>query len=282
MQLHHLTALTKLVLADKSGLLSSFERLPPNLVDVTWWDMPGFSFVTDGTMCSMQPLLSLTRLQKLQLQFVDAAPAAQELVQLSSISSLTNLQLKYIWEQQLSVRHCSAAEAAATAWPLLPLKCLAWSSSHGSVPTAVLQHVAALQCLTQLDLFVQSPHVSDLLAPAQLAVVLQQTTALEELSLHSSMSTGYSASVDSVVASFEVGAVAAFLQAIVGLHELGEVHVELYMEWSEGAAAELPRLREELLPAWLAQLCQVHDGDENKLCMDSAESDFVKKLYHKL
>jgi hypothetical protein len=173
LQLGHLTALTQLSLVDATGVLSPAEQLPPNLQELTLRQVDYGGKRVSGSGYSLQPLLVLSRLQKLQLCMRDAAPAAEDLAALSSISSLTAVELSYVWEcstaeleeaayaaaadaaaeaADAAARAAAeaAAEAAASAWQLLPAKALTWSSPF--VPAAVAQVVGVLQGLTRLEL----------------------------------------------------------------------------------------------------------------------------------
>jgi hypothetical protein len=160
LQLAHLAALTQLFLWVAAEGLGPADQLPLELQKLTLRHGP-VGFIDDDssciTSCSLQPLLALSRLQTLQLTMRDAAPAAEELAQLSSISSLTEVELWCDWERghgDNSNRRTeaieAAAEAAAAAWKLLPMTTLSWSSP--CMPAADVQVVGVLQGLKRLEL----------------------------------------------------------------------------------------------------------------------------------
>jgi hypothetical protein len=311
LQLAHLEALTQLSLKDRTGVLSPAEQLPPHLHELTLRQVE-YHHRDEGSKYSLQPLLVLSRLEKLQLCMRDgAAAAAEQLAQLTSISSLTEVELSYAWElssAEEAGQAKAAAEAAAVAWLMLPLKALSWSSTWVSgwfdfsdswrcaIPAAVLHVVGSLQGLTKLELCAATKYSSDLPEPAQLAAMLQPLTGLQQLKLTSSMDVinpGWDSgacegdpvyavdalceydggSVASVdeVPGFEVDAVAALLRSIGGLGELGDVCMHLQMPLTESAVTELSETVQQLLPQWLVPHCQV---DVYQLKVDTGARHF--------
>jgi hypothetical protein len=122
----------------------------------------------------LQPLLALSQLAKLQLEFTGSpAVAAQDLQQLSTLSSLQELGLSYRLGAQADV------EGAAKAWPV---KSLLWV--YEEVPPHLLEQLRELQGLTQLVLSAVGLGGGSIHAtPEQLAVVLQQLVNLQCLTI---------------------------------------------------------------------------------------------------
>jgi hypothetical protein len=194
----------------------------------------------------------------------DAAPAAEELATLSSISSLTAVELWYCWEEEpayyvgtgvaeaAEASWLEKAEAAAAVWQLLPLKALSWSSYR--IPAAVVQQIGMLQGLTRLELHIESEHLRHQLMPAQLAAMLQPLTGLQQLKVAGNACCAANDDTWCSVASiaegpgYGVDAAAALLQAIGGLGELGEVCVDLQMHLLESEVNALCETVRELLP----------------------------------
>jgi hypothetical protein len=253
------------------NVLASPEQLPPNLQELMLRHHG--RDCSNGSSYSLRPLLALSRLQKLQLGMRDAAPAAEDLAALSSISSLTELGLSYtkaelLHEEQTNTEQAAAAEAtaeaaaeaAAAAWHLLPLKALSWNSSY--IPATIIEQASALQGLTRLELHTWSAHLGDQLAPVQLAAMLRALTGLQRLQL-TRRSVGFPGKSDNAahrdnIYRFEPDAVASLLQAIGGLRELGGARVELQMHLTKSAADELDGRLQELLPSWmLGRHCRV-------------------------
>jgi hypothetical protein len=223
LQLQHLTSLTQLWVRDNAGVLQSDEQLPLNL-RVFCWD----SRVADGEW-SVQPLLRLSCLQKLQLhtrlQFSSTSAAvtaaATSLAQLSSLTGLQKVELTYRWKYPAPSPCCQtpsadavaaataqATEALAASWGVLPVTSLAWSSR---MPAAVFQHSTALQGLTRLELISHSKANTGLhwastvrqqeppqqVEPSALTALLQHMTGLQQLHLNCSLTSAASGSTAS-------------------------------------------------------------------------------------
>ncbi|KAF6254814.1 hypothetical protein COO60DRAFT_1538509 [Scenedesmus sp. NREL 46B-D3] len=240
LQLAHLTALTQLSLTDSTGVPSPTDQLPPNLLDLTWLleDWYG-SVAASSSSCSVQPLLALSRLRKLQLHTCATSPTAEELAQLSSLGSLTELGIVSNWQTlgheedeadvlwQTVAAQAAAEPTNAAVLRLLPLKALSWSSERSPVAVAVLQHLGALQGLTRLELHLSCEavpgHCGNQLTPAELTAMLQRSTGLQQLSLTAIVDVAQfvfnidNDAGDFVVVGYDVDAVAAFLRAVGGL-----------------------------------------------------------------
>uniref|UniRef100_A0A383W4A6 Uncharacterized protein n=1 Tax=Tetradesmus obliquus TaxID=3088 RepID=A0A383W4A6_TETOB len=185
LQLAHLTALTQLLLQDYGHprcMLAPAEQLPPNLQTLHLYHGGDSAGHNDGSDGSLQPLLALSQLQSFELRMHCGAPPASELAALSSISSLAEVKLVYLWHD-LNAGHMmaphlcaplteAAADVAASAWLTLPMKSLHWISY--SMPAAVVQLAGALQGLTSLQLSTNCEDADDGLVPAQLAAMLQR------------------------------------------------------------------------------------------------------------
>jgi Leucine-rich repeat (LRR) protein len=123
--------------------LSSQDKLPPNLEELQW---------TSITLCShraRQPLLALSRLQKLTLGLKQMYPAAADLSQLRSLRNLQEVELAYTNERFSPL--FAGAEASAAAWLVLPVRSLSLVVT-GSVTEALLQHLGKLTGLKSLSL----------------------------------------------------------------------------------------------------------------------------------
>jgi hypothetical protein len=131
----------------------------------------------------------------------------------------------------------------------------------------MVRQVGVLQGLTHLELHTTAKQVHGQLVPAQLAAMLQPLTGLQQLKLMSGavadLGGRYGLASAGEVPGFESYAVAALLQAIGGLRELGGVCVKLQMQLTKSAAKRLHGRLQELLPVWmlagseLEQRCRV-------------------------
>jgi hypothetical protein len=261
LQLGQLTALRKLLLQDYATAMRPDDQLPPNLQQLEYVLIGQRDDVSgDGQTSILQPLLVLSQLRKLDMQFRGApAVTADELKQLSSLTGLQELGLSY--------EGCTAgdAAAAAAAWRVVPLKALKWGSD--TVSAAMVKQLGELQGLTQLVLQAAGFSVSNMDAtPGQLAVALQQLRKLRCLTIkgfdHIAMHAGVPA-IDTCTDDTEpcvwhhVGGVRAFLQAADALCELEEAHVVLPVVLQEGIVQQLRDDLPQLLPCRLFRCCEV-------------------------
>jgi hypothetical protein len=259
LQLGQLTALRKLLLQDYATALRQDDQLPPNLQQLEYV-LIGERSEDDGQTSILQPLLVLGQLQKLEMQFRGApAVTADELKQLSSLTSLQDLCLSYEGCTQ------GDAAAAAAAWRILPLKGLIWGSDN--VSAAMVQQLGELQGLTQLVLQAAGLSCSVLDAtPGQLAVALQQLRKLRCLTVkgydYMAMQAGVPAigsdGQDPAIGAWHgIGGIEAFLQAVDALYDLGEAHVALPVVLQEADVQQLNDKLQQLLPRGLARYCNV-------------------------
>jgi hypothetical protein len=259
LQLGQLTALRKLLLQDYATALRQDDQLPSNLQQLEYV-LIGERDEGDGQTSILQPLLALSQLQKLEMQFRGApAVAADELKQLSALTSLQELGLSY--------EGCTEgdAAAAAAAWKVVPLKALMWGSDY--VSAAMVQQFRELQGLTQLVLQAAGLSSSRMDAtPRQLAVALQQLTQLRCLTVRGydyiAMQAGVPATGDdgmdpAIGAWHEVRGVEAFLQALDALCDLREAHVLLPVVLQKADVQQLCGKLQQLLPSRLARYCDV-------------------------
>ncbi|KAF6254816.1 hypothetical protein COO60DRAFT_282268 [Scenedesmus sp. NREL 46B-D3] len=258
LQLGQLTAVSKLTLGvDCESSLRKHDQLPINLQELKY-GISGSRFRqrTGGTL---QPLLASSRLQKLDIIFAVApGVTADELKQLSSLSSLQELRLLYAG--------CTAADAAAAApaWRSLPLKSLVWTSSDAP---AVVQQLGELHGLTHLKL--QAAGWPRVCTSRQLAAALQQLSRLRHLVLQGPDSRQSAALGPAPGAAADcgtggvgdvwrnAGGVARILQAMAGLGDLQGAHVVLPVQLQESAVQQLRYVLPQLLPRRLARCCEV-------------------------
>jgi hypothetical protein len=269
LQLDHLTALQQLQLNDcgirstqrsrgqahsggleKNVSWSSAGRLPPKLRELQWWRR------CDGIGCSVQQLLPLRQLQKLLLFGEMSEPEEQQLPQLTSLVTITELGLC-----------CSAATAAACC--ALPIKALEVTSDDAT--PAALQQLCALSSLTHLNIC--GSHLPA--TPAQLSAALTQLTALHHVSIGgfrttaadrparatrssrsaaaqtSSGTGGRGDAASSARVEHDVEGIALLLRAVARLPELGSVWVGLPVVLMSSGVRQLKDAVQEQLPAWL-------------------------------
>jgi hypothetical protein len=143
LQLGHLTALRFFKHAGRGDCcLQDSDVLPNSLQALEWVGCQ----TNSNTSCSIQALLSLSRLEQLHLAFTEA-PAAWQLQQLGSLDCLQEVRLQYLRQTR-----CDAA-AAAAAWLSLPLKALVCERTAQCVVEAgVLEVIGELHGLTSLSL----------------------------------------------------------------------------------------------------------------------------------
>jgi hypothetical protein len=276
LQLGHLSSVSRLWVQDSAGQLQLSEQLPPNVVYLWWYNKAA------GGAWSLRPLLRLSCLRKLQLrsvirfgagaadESVQPTQAAANLAQLSSLSSLQEVGLAYEWRGPVeavtaaaatawsAALTAAAATACSAAWQVLPLTSLALSCE--CMPVSVLQQALPLQALKTLQL-VQTK-VEQRLAPAALANLLQQTTALQQLQLECylhcstlSVPRGSAgghwqfAAVDG-----NVDGIARVLRTVCSLPALEAASVKLCMQLSEAAVRQLSHMIQLQLPG-MQQYC---------------------------
>jgi hypothetical protein len=191
LRLGHLTGLSKLTVEGSWALPDAASQLPPNLQELSYPTGSCARHSLRGSWFSVQPLLALSRLQKLHLAVIAETASgalALQLSQLSRLSSLSSLQavrLSCVWGR-LSLAGLSkmedAAASVAAAWGVLPLKELQWSSLQ--VPAAVVRQISALTGLTRLALSSRAGQYGHIQAThAELAVTLTKLAALRRLSM---------------------------------------------------------------------------------------------------
>jgi hypothetical protein len=259
LQLGQLTALRKLLLQDYATALRPDDQLPPNLQQLEYV-LIGERGEDDGQTSILQPLLVLSQLQKLEMQFRGApAVTADELKQLSSLTGLQDLCLSY--------EGCTErdAAAAAAAWRVVPLKALMWGSDN--VSAAMVQQLGELKGLTQLVLQAAGLSSSRMDAtPGQLAVALQQLTKLRCLTVkgydYMALQAGVPATgndgLDPAIGAWHgIGGVEAFLHAVDALCDLREARVSLPAVLQEADAQQLHGKLQQLLPRRLARYCNI-------------------------
>jgi hypothetical protein len=161
--------------------------------------------------------------------------------------------------------------SAAVAWGKLPLKSLRVSMDE--VSAGFVQQLTMFRHLTCLSLMplmwddlgttYERETFSSAVTLSQLAAVLTQLTGLQVLALDmrrgdmqegssflEGMSTGGAA-------SGYIESVAAIVQAIGGLQQLGTVKVQLPVELDDDAVQQLSGILGQLLPSSLAASCKV-------------------------
>jgi hypothetical protein len=160
MQLSHLVALTHLSLQGNFVEFTQQDELPAALKVLH----------LASCRCCVQPLLKLTQLT--QLCVSASRTSAVQLQQLAdALPALQHVELGY--------KSAAAADAAARAWPLLPLRAL---DIHAHYGLAVATFVAIVQLTNLTRLIIRSmplnPHK---VTPFLLAGHVRQLTALQEL-----------------------------------------------------------------------------------------------------
>jgi hypothetical protein len=257
LQLGHLTALQQLQLLDcrfrstqHSGgraleniARSSEGQLPPNLRELQWLR------ADEGLGFSVQQLLALTGLQKLELPGRMPEEEQQQLPQLTRLAGLTGIGIC-----------CSAATAVTCC--ALPIKALSITSDDAT--PAVMQQLCAFSGLTYLT--VHGKHLPATME--QLSATLAQLTALQHVSI-----TGFSTTADRPArsmrssraaaqtsspgsgsyvaagarAAHSVEGVAMLLRAVGRLPDLGSVLVAVPVMLNRAEARHV----KARLPAWL-------------------------------
>jgi hypothetical protein len=178
LQLGHFAAVQRLRVLNRGDPFQRGAVVPPNVMlrctDVELAGENGFS---------AEPLLGLSCLQKLQLRTSVNPAVAAELVRLTQLTSLQEVELAHTLQHY--IRYAAADFVALpAAWGVLPLRALSYSCGHNSepIPVGLIQQIAALTGLTRLYLNAQGGHVDA--TPAQLVSMLQQMVSLRNLSLH--------------------------------------------------------------------------------------------------
>jgi hypothetical protein len=218
LQISHLTGLDRLQVVDLGSHagLAVDDQLPPFLQQLYW------ASGAATAQSSVQLLLRLTRLQQLSLKLGQKPPAAAELVQLSSISSLQRVGLSY-----KSTPREAVAEHAQIAWPLLPLVQLGLSADcELEMPAWLLHNASALQGLRTLTLKGGCINAR----PSELAAVLRHMPALQHLKLveHNCPVSSWCNKASACC----MGMATELLQAIGSLQQLRSVRVWLAVELS--------------------------------------------------
>jgi hypothetical protein len=251
LQLSHLTALQVLTVAGpyNSCGLAAGDELPAGLQELYWTDT-----WTNG--CSLQPLLGLAKLQKLRLMLGLQPPTAEQVAQLSVLSSLQEVALSYC----CAPGACGDA-AAATAWPVLPL--LELGLQHIQLSSAALHNMQQLLGLTSLDLGLKDYGVSRTAAEVsfgEVASMLLQMPALQRLGLYGLRFAATVVSKDRGGRRYmyhDGGGVAGLLQAVGGLRQLDYVLVNLRMKLQQEVVQELTGMLQQLLGMQLAPSCAI-------------------------
>jgi hypothetical protein len=262
--LSQFTALQKLKVTVGTAPLLPEDRLPPNLRELVWaWS--GTISCASGTTFSIQPILALSRLQKLHLwQMCEAkAATATELSQLSSLSSFTDLRLSCIYTSQ-HVRR------AAAVWHCLPLRLL--SLAGVELTSAFLQRLTALQGLKSLSLDSSADddndEVNNSVTTAQAAAAVQQLTALQHLHLRNTRNWCESnvpilvcGALRRRMSTPAVRGMVGLLQAVGSLQDLSSVHVQWHLrQISAAEAQQVSGVLHQLLPRSLVLCCRVRGG----------------------
>jgi hypothetical protein len=169
LQLSHLSCITAL----NTVQIQEGSQLPPQLLQLQCRNCK-----------SMQPLLGCRQLQHVELYCSTAA--ADELSQLSRLTSLTHLSLSYAEHMFTGM-----ADAAAPAWPLVAgaLKELSINGlDPGGISSNTFQQLKHLHSLTRLHIHVIDDHEGDAavalpVTPVQCSEVLAGLTSLRTLEL---------------------------------------------------------------------------------------------------
>jgi hypothetical protein len=270
--LGHMTALTALAVESVNGL-SPADQLPPQLTMLKLvlggydYKDPSSSAATNNNprSISLQPVLGLGQLQKLQLdmQCVDGAvPAAEELAQLSTLRSLQ--EVRVVWDSWLLGDDATVVGIAA-ALAVLPVKTLTWR--HAGMSAASMQQLGCLQGLTSLDLEgTRMRDTQDYVTVERLAVALPQLAALQCLKL-GNVNSG---DLASAAEADNLDGVVELLQAVDGLKHLFAISVCLPVRLKDAAVTQLHM--QQLVPNLLARGCTVelqglHLTSTIRICM---------------
>jgi hypothetical protein len=248
LQLSQLAALQQLTVTEQNNRhgMTGSDELPGGLLELCWdecWQ----------GQCTVQPLLGLTQLQKLRLYFKDQPPAAEQVQQLSTLSSLQEVLLACV----ASPVACVEAVAVAT-WPVLPLTELRLASID-LASAALLQQLQQLQGLTELTLAIREYGEQVQLTLSEVAAMVRNLPALQHLSLQRLR---FKATVEAKEKGSRKGmyhdaaGVEELLQAISSLRELESAYEFLPLKLLKAAAQEvkgrLPQLLGSLLEPWCA------------------------------
>jgi hypothetical protein len=245
LQVSHLTALQRLTVTEGNnscGMTGSDEF--PGVLQELCWNECGQGH------CTEQPLLGLSRLQKLRLHFGQQPPAAEQVEQLSTISSLREVSLAYV----ASPVPCIEA-AAAAAWPALPLVGLRLSDMD-LASAALLQQLQQLRGLTALTLEIKEKPEQAQVTFNEVAEMVQSLPALQRLSLqHLRFKATVEAKQSGRLGMYhDAAGVEALLQAVGGLRELNYAYVVSPLKLLKAAEQEvkgrLPQLVGNLMGRW--------------------------------
>jgi hypothetical protein len=258
-QLSHLTVLDRLTViknCNSSGNtgMTSEEQLPQDLQELCWDEC------RQGHR-SVQPLLGVSRLQKLRLHFGRQPPAADQVEQLSTLSSLREVSLAYF----ASPVPCIEA-AAAAAWQALPLVGLRLADIN-MVSAALLQQLQQLQGLTALELSIEDYGEQAQVTFSEVAEMVQNLPALQCLSLQclrfkATVEANEDDNGDGVVEEqgsrrgmyHNAAGVAELLQAIGSLSVLDSAYVWLRLKLLKAAAQQVTDRLPQLVGSLLAQV----------------------------
>jgi hypothetical protein len=264
LQMGHLTGLSKLTMSDWAATMQLEDQLPPGLQDLGLTVVLG---VGGGNRCNLQPLLQLSRLQKLRLQYRGVPLGIGEAMrQLSSVSSLQEFHLACNMHTTVPV----PVDPVGTLGRLtgLPLKSLAWTSAD--IHVGSLQSISHLQGLTSLELstYMQSCGQNSA-APGQLAAVLQPLTELRRLRLDvygrvsafggASIGPEHCSSSGSHATAFcdDMEDVAALLRCVGGLRKVEELRVTFVVRLQGSDVQKVQAMMQQLLPSYMLPFCKV-------------------------
>lgn len=259
--------MTQVTIMDGDMLLPE-DHLPPNLREL-WLQSHQrvYLMMTSHAMLSrahsLQPLLALSRLERLFLEVPGAVAAAREVAQLSSISSLKELHIDVF-----QVRGCALDSSIAT-WGVLPLRSLK-INPNVVASAGFVQQLTVFQGLTRLfficrdDMKLAPAMISqDMLCsvatPELLATVLNHMPHLQLLT--TDMSVGQDMQLAGkppcIGESRNLESVVALLQAIGGSECLNCVQLWLPVSLDDAAVEQLTDMLGQLLPCSLVTCCAV-------------------------
>jgi hypothetical protein len=277
LNLGHLTVLTALRHAGRGNCgLQESDVLPPGLQELEW--------VGCQSSCSIQPLLALSQLVKLQLTFAEA-PAAWQLQQLGGICSLQEVRLDY-------KRQTQCTPEMASAWLALPVKALLFEcTAQCEVQAGVLDVIGELTGLTQLSLGCSDMHNAadaawDSIAKVegvmqQLAAMVGKLAALESLSLHGLLQLMTDSYQDITEDGLRfTGSVRAFAAAVGSLSRLTKLSVKLpFRAYAYGFLKQQQQqigYLSQLLPNLRMSSCGLYNsrmmGDDWQLLLETADN----------
>jgi hypothetical protein len=264
LQMGHLTGLSKLAMSDWAATMQLEDQLPLGLKELELKVVLG---VGGGNRCSVQPLLQLSRLQNLRLQYRGVPLGTDEAMrQLSSVSSLKEFHLACDMHTTVPVPGDPAGTLGLLA--RLSLKSLAWTDAD--IHVDALLPLSHLQGLTSLEL---TTHMQccgqDSAAPGQLAATLQPLTELRRLHLYvygrvsafgeASNGPEHCSSNGGHVTVFcdDMEDVAALLRCVGGLHEVEELRVTFVVRLQGPGVQKVQAMLQQLLPSYMLPFCKV-------------------------